>query len=107
MTRHGNPAQANPLSSVRRGSIPDLKVVQAVNHLKGTIAVNSPPPHQIKKVLPGTPVPKGKACVCLVRLNDLANKEVVIVDVKRDEKRGFAVNGIPMTSVSLKRKNES
>ena len=105
MTRHGVPAQSNPLSTVRKGSIPDLTVVQAINHLRGMVAINSPPPHQLKEVLPGTPIPKGKSCICLVQLKDLANKEMVVVDVKK-EKRGFAVNGVPMTSVSLKRKSE-
>ena len=104
MTRHGVPAQMNPMSNIRGGKIPDLQVVQAINHIRGLVAVTSPPPHEIKEVLPGIPVPKGKAGVYLVQLKDLVNKEVAIVDLKKKGKEGFAVNGVPMTSVSLKRK---
>ena len=105
MTRHGVPTKTNPVSNVRRGDIPDLQVVQAVNHLRGMVAITSPPPHQIKEVLPGTPVPKGKACLVLVQLKDLLNKEIAMVDVKK-ERKGFAVNGIPLNSVAVKRKIE-
>lgn len=105
MTRHGVPTKTNSVSNVRRGDIPDLQVVQAVNHLRGMIAVTSPPPHQIKEVLPGTPVPKGKACLVLVQLKDLLNKEIAMVDVKKG-KKGFSVNGIPLNSVAVKRKIE-
>ena len=69
------------------------------------VQITSPPPHQIKEVLPGTPVPKGKACLVLVQLKDLANKEVATIDVRK-EKRGFAVNGVPMNSVSIKKEKK-
>ena len=105
MTRHGVPTKSNPISNVRRGDIPDLQVVQAVNHLQGMAAVTSPPPHQIKEVLPGTPIPKGKACLLLVQLKDLVNKDIATVDVKK-ERKGFRVNGIPLNSVAVKRKVE-
>ena len=105
MTRHGVPTQSNPVSNIRKGDIPEFQVVQAINHLRGMAAVTSPPPHLIKEVLPGTPVPKGKACLILVQLKDLINKDVATVDVKK-EKRGFAVNGVPMNNVTIKRENK-
>ena len=52
MTRHGVPARMNPMSNIRGGKIPDLQVVQAINHVRGLVAVTSPPPHEIKEVLP-------------------------------------------------------
>ena len=105
MTRHGVPTHSNPVSNIRKGDIPELQVIQAINHLRGMVQITSPPPHQMKEVLPGTPVPKGKACLILVQLKDLVNKEVATVDVKK-ERRGFAVNGVPMNNVTVKRENE-
>ena len=105
MTRHGVPTNSNLVSTVRRGDIPDLQVIQAVNHLQGMASVTSPPPHHIKEVLPGTPIPKGKACLLLVQLKDLVNKEVTTVDVKK-ERKGFTPDGIAMNSGAFKRKIE-
>ena len=103
MTRHGVPTKTNTISHVRRGDIPDLQVIQAVNHLRGMVSVTSPLPHHIKEVLPGTPIPKGKACLVLVQLKDLMNKEVATFDVKKGRK-GFASDGIPMNNAPVKRK---
>ena len=81
----------------------------------------SPPPHHLQEVLPGTPVPKviphvataadtliqGKAGFWLVKLDDLAKKEVTFVDANMVP-TGMKRDGVPMNrvGVALKRKNE-
>ena len=57
-----------------------MKVVQAINMIGGTAAVTSPPPHLLNKAVPSSPTPKGKAKICLVELDDLPIKEVLITD---------------------------
>lgn len=118
--RLNSPAQI-PTALVRNGDIPDFQVTQAVNHINGLVSVMSPPPHHLQEVLPGTPVPKviphvataadtliqGKAGFWLVKLDDLAKKEVTFVDANMVP-TGMKRDGVPMNrvGVALKRKNE-
>ena len=98
-----------PTGLVRNGDIPKFEVTQAINHVNGLVAILSPPPHHLEKVLPGTPVPKGKADLYLVRLDDLSKKEITLVDANRKKPTGMNRDGIPMnsTGLNLKRKNET
>ena len=62
-----------------------MKVVQAINMIGGTAAVTSPPPHLLNKAVPSSPTPKGKAKICVVELDDLPIKEVLITDKCKDD----------------------
>ena len=50
---------------------------------------------------------KGKACLCLVKLDDLAKKEVTLIDACKAP-AGMNRDGVSMNraGVALKRKNE-
>lgn len=92
LSRHGFPVDV-AVNTVRSCPVPPLKVVQAVNMASGTVSVTSPPPHLLNKVIPGSPTPTGEATVCLVSLDDLAKKEVLIIDGanKQNEFTGLVI----------------
>ena len=95
-------------SMVRNGDIPPFEVTQAADHPNGPISILSPPPHQLEKSTPRAPVPKGKPGLYLVRLDDLAKKEITLIDVN-NRPTGMNRDGVPMNNVgvALKRKNET
>ena len=84
MSKHGCPA-SSAVNTVRNCPVPSMKVVQAINMTVGTAAVTSPPPHLLERAVPSSPTPKGKALVCVVELEDLPNKEVLITDKCKGE----------------------
>ena len=75
-----------------------MKVVQAINMIGGTAAVTSPPPQLLNRAVPSSPTPKGEARVCIVELDDLPNKAVLITDKCQGEMK--------LGSVAIKDKME-
>ena len=95
---HSN-ATVTPISIIR-SDVPRLEVTHTADHVTGRVAICSPPPLKLAGSLPGNPVPKGKCHVCVVRLKELAKKEIALVECNKEK-------GKERRGVALKRKNET
>ena len=87
LANHGTPQDA-ALASVRRGPVPELKVIQAMSLQNGNCAVVSPPPRISCKDNFVKPIPKGRYICCITQLDDLACKNMVIegeMELKHEE----------------------
>ena len=86
LANHGTPQDA-ALAAVRKGPVPELKVVQAMSLQNGNAAVVSPPPQILCKDNFVKPIPKGKYICCITKLQDLSSKNMVIegeMELKHD-----------------------
>ena len=92
LSKHGCPAES-AVNTIRNCPVPSMKVVQAINVVAGTAAVTSPPPHLLNKAVPSSPTPRGKALVCVVKLDDLPSKQVLITNKCKGEEEftGIAI----------------
>ena len=85
MTRQGDMLPVASMST-RYGEIPDFEVEHVLDRSGGLASVCSPPPAQMNARMDESPIPKGKAHITIVKLCDVKEKEVAVVDSKGSRK---------------------